>query len=1445
MDKVGGASLGLQKVRDGKNQFFHVRYSANEDGSNMTEEPVTSTRYIGVLTNDIETPSTNYLDYSWALFVGKDGEDGKTPIKGSDYFDGVAGKDGVGLSNTVLSYAGSTNGTTPPSSGWQSQVPTVSPGNYLWTRTVWHYTDNTSETGYTVSRIGKDGNDGNDGVAGKDGVGIKNTLIEYAAANSGTTKPTTGWTTTIPNVALGDYLWTRTTWTYDDNTTEQGFSVARMGRDGSDGADGIAGKDGVGLEDTSVTYQLHTSGTNPPTGSWSSSVPTLVKGRYLWTKTVWTYTDDTNETGYNVSYLATDGSDGEDGLPGKDGVGIKSTAIHYASSGSGTSKPVSGWTLTIPTVASGSYLWTRTTWTYDDNTTEEGFSVAKMGANGNDGIAGKDGVGLSSTTLAYASSTSQTVAPTSGWQSNVPTVPAGNYLWTRTTWAYTDNTSEVGYTVSRIGKDGNTGKDGIAGKDGVGIANTKVEYVGSTSGTVKPTSGWITTIPSVAEGQYLWTRTTWIYTDNTSEMGYSVAKMGAKGAKGDKGNDGIAGKDGVGLKNTAITYAQNTSGTTAPISGWATNVPTLIKGQYLWTKTVWTYTDDTSETGYTVSYNAKDGNNGTDGIAGKDGVGIKSTLIQYVGSTSGTTKPTSGWSTSIPTVAEGNFLWTKTTWTYDDNSTEEGYSVAKMGTKGAKGDKGSDGADGVSVTSVTEKYAVSSSNTVAPSSWVDTPPATTTTNRYLWNYEIFTYSSGSTTETKKRVIGTHGSTGAAGGNGVGISNVTNYYLVNALSSGVTTATTGWITTPGATTSTNRYLWNYERITFTNGTTSNSTPAIIGTHGITGPQGSQGIQGPKGADGIQRYTWLKYADSPTTGMSDSPTGKAYIGLAYNKTTSTESSNYGDYTWSLIKGEKGDQGVPGAKGTDGIQRYTWIKYADNASGGGMSDSPTNKAYIGLAYNKTTATESSTPGDYVWALIKGANGTNGTSSYTWVRYSANSDGSGMTSNPEANSKYIGIAITTSSNPPTAASSYSWSLIKGDDAKLLFLSSSAATMLFNENNAPSSSQTITITANLQNVTGTATFVARPYIGTTIQAAITLGGSGNSRTLTSASWNASWTSVVITATLGSLSDTITITKVKDGATGPTGQTGPQGPQGATGAKGDPTGIISSSTAPSSPYVGMLWKNTGTAGGRIKDATYRWNGSAWEIFLFTATNISATNLAAISANLGNITAGNIKGATFVSDFNRVSGGDLTQRGTVTIKDGTYSNIYEWYTKSNNQVTQKGEMYLNESGILMSTSQPNNTLITATQFNSNGIFMTDASNTQYGTVQLSYLDLMTIGETQLTPFENFAIYSTSAVNRPTARRTVGRMITLSGAFRNNATFNSNEAGGDGVRMGSVPTWARPSSRINFVVQGTGMNRFLLTIRETGEIWISRYGTTTHNTAVPTGSWLNVACVYTAI
>lgn len=333
----------------------------------------------------------------------------------------------------------------------------------------------------------------------------------------------------------------------------------------------------------------------------------------------------------------------------------------------------------------------------------------KPGANGHDGIAGKDGNGIKTTVITYAISTNETTAPATGWTSSVPSLIKGQYLWTKTIWTYTDNSSETGYSVTYISKDGNNGHDGIAGKDGVGIKTTTITYASHTNGTTPPTTGYTTTVPSVPAGQFLWTKTLWTYTDNSFEIGYSVAMMGLKGDKGDPGNNGtngLAGKDGKGIKATAITYQANTNGTNAPTGTWSASVPPVPKGSFLWTRTIWTYTDNATETGYAVAYMGTNGNNGNDGIAGKDGVGIKTTTITYAGSTSGTTVPNTGWTSTVPTVPAGSYLWTKTVWAYTDNTIETGYSVGKMGNTGPAGPAGSDGNPGkiVSDTEPTTKF---------------------------------------------------------------------------------------------------------------------------------------------------------------------------------------------------------------------------------------------------------------------------------------------------------------------------------------------------------------------------------------------------------------------------------------------------------------------------------------------------------------------------------------------------------------------------------------------------------------------------------------------------------------------------------------------------------------------------------------------------------------------
>lgn len=64
-----------------------------------------------------------------------------------------------------------------------------------------------------------------------------------------------------------------------------------------------------------------------------------------------------------------------------------------------------------------------------------------------------------------------------------------------------------------------------------------------------------------------------------------------------------------------------------------------------------------------------------------------------------------------------------------------------------------------------------------------------------------------------------------------------------------------------------------------------------------------------------------------------------------------------------------------GDDGVSadsKYTWVKYSQNSDGSNMTDDPTDAVYIGIAYNKTSITESENPNDYAWTLIRGNNGS-----------------------------------------------------------------------------------------------------------------------------------------------------------------------------------------------------------------------------------------------------------------------------------------------------------------------------------------------------------------------------------------------------------------------------------------------------------------------------------------
>lgn len=181
---------------------------------------------------------------------------------------------------------------------------------------------------------GPKGDDGNDGTS----ISITTRSITYQQGDDGTNPPTGTWSSTIPTIAKGKWLWTKTYVKYSDNTETTSYSVSYNAKDGENGEKGEKGDSGtsVTISTRTIQYQIGNSGTTAPTGTWSNTVPTLVAQKYLWTKTYIKYSDNTEITSYSVSYCASDGEQGPQGDTGNGYVYIVGTQTSATASWTGT-----------------------------------------------------------------------------------------------------------------------------------------------------------------------------------------------------------------------------------------------------------------------------------------------------------------------------------------------------------------------------------------------------------------------------------------------------------------------------------------------------------------------------------------------------------------------------------------------------------------------------------------------------------------------------------------------------------------------------------------------------------------------------------------------------------------------------------------------------------------------------------------------------------------------------------------------------------------------------------------------------------------------------------------------------------------------------------------------------------------------------------------------------
>lgn len=580
----------------------------------------------------------------------------------------------------------------------------------------------------------------------------------------------------------------------------------------------------------------------------------------------------------------------------------------------------------------------------------------------------------------YYLSTSATSTVGGSWSTLAPSWVNGKYMWSRTVTTY--NTGNVEYSPNQNGVciAGATGNTGNAGK---GVVSIVEEYYKSTSSSSLAGGSWSRVYPGWENDTYVWTRSIITYTDNTTTTTEAICVTGSKGEKGDqgarglqgiqgpKGEQGIAGTNG----KTSYFHIKYSSVASPTAASQMSETPNTYIGTYV----DYTATDSDDPKKYTwYRFQGLQGAKGDKGIPGTNGSNGKTSYlhIKYSNDNGKTFTANNGETT-------GDYIGQCTDFNETDPTSVSAYTWSKI--------KGEKGATGKSIGSVVNYYlatASSSGVTTSTSGWTTTAQSVSASKKYLWNYEVIKYTDGTTASTTvpciigaygdKGATGAQGPQGNAGATGKGIKSVTEKY---AVSSSNTTPPTSWSTTLQTMTSVHKYLWNYETITYTDNTTSDTTKRVIGVYGDTGAKGDKGATGAAGK-GV-KSTEIAYQASTSGTTIPTGTWSASIptvsagSFLWTRTIITYTDNSKSTSYSIGKmgntgatGAKGDKGATGATGPTGAAgkgvKSTAITYQAGSSG--------TSAPIGTWSTSVPATSASKP--FLWTKTVITYTDNGTS-------------------------------------------------------------------------------------------------------------------------------------------------------------------------------------------------------------------------------------------------------------------------------------------------------------------------------------------------------------------------------------------------------------------------------------------------------------------------------------
>lgn len=951
---------------NGETSYLHIAYATSADGKTgfSTTNAVDKT-YIGQYVDFTKADSANPAKYHWSKFQGPKGDKGDPGEqglrglqgeKGDQGIQGPKGADGKDGKTTYfhIKYSAVSNPTSA------SQM-TETPSKYIGTYVDFTQTDSDDPKKYSWQQLeGSQGPQGKQGISGTNGADGKTSYLHIKYSNDGG-KTFTG----NSGEDIGAYIGTCVDYAKDDPTSVGTYKWAKI--KGEAGAKGDKGDTGKGVKSTSVAYQVSTSGTTVPTGTWSGSVPSASAGQYLWTRTIITYTDDTTSTIYSVGRMGTNGANGTNGKS------IGSVANYYlaTASSSGVTTATSGWTTAVQSVsAAKKYLWNYEVVKYTDGTVASTTapciigSYGDRGSKGDKGDTGSTGNGIKSITEHYAVSASNSTVPTS-WSSTVPTMTESNkYLWNYETITYTNGTT-VDTTKRVIGVYGNKGATGATGSQGYSLVANVVRDAFTESqwtayGTINHEETWSST-SGIRNGCRIGdmfaivgtatdTKNAHVayYRSNTASgdlkglcISHTIIPRGATGATGSKGDKGDTGATGKGVKSTAVTYQASSSGTTIPTGVWSATPPaTSADKPYFWTRTIITYTDNTTSTAYNVGSTpegivvggrnlATNTNKGTTGwnwsmqTGGYSKESVSETGVNTCKLTRDSVKQ-SGWS-----VIQFSYIG-RTKWEADTNYTVSVDVKASVSTSMNPDFRHGNGSNMLiqSCKAVNNKTVA---NVWTKLVWVvksaATLPSGTSQNTYFtgMNSNVGVSYQFKNLKIEKGNMATDWT--PAPEDYVSFVDV-EYYL----SASATSLSGGSWSTTAPTWVNGKYMWS--RTVTTDGagnrtySPNQNGVCIAGAQGATGAKGDKGDTGGTGATGkgVKSIVEQYYKSTSATAMSGGSWSTTYPGWENSKYIWTRSViTYTDNTTSTttavcVTGSKGDKGATGAKGDKGDKGAT---------------------------------------------------------------------------------------------------------------------------------------------------------------------------------------------------------------------------------------------------------------------------------------------------------------------------------------------------------------------------------------------------------------------------------------------------------------------------------------------------------------------------------------------